>query len=87
MGFFDNFGSEETKRRKSEASKSKLKCKCEGGSYCTYYERGKCISSCWCAFTISSVLKSVLDSRDVKYRKGSDGLFELLDDCPYYVGK
>ncbi len=97
MGLFDDVFSEyskerakqsikRVKERKSDANKSKLKCKCEGGSYCTYYEHGKCIHVRWRALS-SYNLSLTLDSDDVKYRKGSDGLFELLDDCPYYEGK
>lgn len=97
MGLFDDIFSEynkdrvkhsieRIKDRKSDANKSKLKCKCEGGSYCIHYEHGKCIHHRLYILSVDN-LKFVLNSDDVKYRKGNNGLLELLEDCPYYERK
>lgn len=71
--------------RKSKANRSKLKCKCEDGSGCEYYESGKCIAMFWYDKSLSSLKQELTDyGRGLKFRKG-DGYLEALDDCPNYV--
>ena len=93
MGFLDSFFDPDSremardykKERKSKANRSKLKCKCEGGSYCEYYESGKCIAMFWYDKSFSALKQELTDYGDgLKYRKG-DGYLEALDDCPKYT--
>ena len=93
MGFLDSFLDPDSremardykKERKEQANKSKLKCKCEGGSYCEYYERGKCNQTFWYDKSLSALKQELTDyGNGVKFRKG-DGCLEVLDDCPRYI--